>query len=97
MWAWRRVRLTSWVTGCRAQTSSVAPSSWTCSTRRSTWWSEERQATVLVGGEAGIGKTRLVDEFCQRPGREALVAAGACVPVAGGGLPYGPVVGILEM
>ena len=54
-------------------------------------------ATVLVGGDAGIGKTRLVDELCTRA-RDAgsLVARGVCVPLEGGGLPYGPVVGVLR-
>ena len=54
-------------------------------------------ATVLVAGDAGIGKTRLVDEFCGRArGGGALVATGVCVPIEGGGLPYGPIVGIFR-
>jgi tetratricopeptide (TPR) repeat protein len=56
-----------------------------------------RAATVLVGGDAGIGKTRLVDEFCEAVrNRHSLVATGVCVPIDGGGLPYGPVMGILR-
>jgi DNA-binding NarL/FixJ family response regulator len=56
-----------------------------------------RSTTVLISGEAGVGKTRLVDEFCQRVRADgALVASGACVPTDGGGLPYGPVVGIVR-
>ena len=56
-----------------------------------------RAATVLVGGDAGIGKTRLVDELCrQARERGAVVARGACVPVDGGGLPCAPVVGVLR-
>ena len=52
-------------------------------------------ATVLVGGDAGIGKTRLVSEFCRRVrDRGGLVATGVCVPADGGGLPFGPVVGL---
>jgi DNA-binding CsgD family transcriptional regulator len=55
-----------------------------------------RAGTVLVGGDAGIGKSRLVEEFCGRVlARGATAATGACVP-AEGGLPYGPVVGILR-
>ncbi|MBV8693838.1 MAG: AAA family ATPase, partial [Actinobacteria bacterium] len=51
--------------------------------------------TVLVEGDAGIGKTRLVDELCRRVrDRGALTAKGVCVPVTDGGLPYGPVAGI---
>ena len=53
--------------------------------------------TVLVGGEAGIGKSRLIEEFCSRARADGvLVATGGCAPVDGGGLPYGPVVGILR-
>ncbi len=54
-------------------------------------------ACVLIGGDAGIGKTRLVAEFRSRA-RSAgvLVATGACIPTNGGGLPYGPFVGILR-
>ena len=36
---------------------------------------------VLIGGDAGVGKTRLIDELCRR--LEALggvAALGACVP-----------------
>jgi pentatricopeptide repeat protein len=52
---------------------------------------------VLIGGEAGIGKTRLVDEFRDRArAGGTLVAAGVCTPAEGGGLPYGPVVGVLR-
>ena len=53
--------------------------------------------TLLVGGEAGIGKTRLIDEHCARArAAGALVAAGVCTPAEGGGLPYGPVVGVVR-
>lgn len=47
---------------------------------------------VLVGGEAGIGKTRLVEEFRSWCGRRgAATAASRCYP-AEGPLAYGPVV-----
>ncbi len=53
--------------------------------------------TVLVGGEAGIGKTRLVEELRDRArAGGSLVATGVCTPTEGGGLPYGPVVGVLR-
>lgn len=56
-----------------------------------------RAGAVLVGGAAGIGKTRLVEEFCRLArDRGALTATGVCVPVAGGGLPYGPVAGLVR-
>jgi DNA-binding CsgD family transcriptional regulator/tetratricopeptide (TPR) repeat protein len=41
---------------------------------------------VVVSGETGVGKTRLVTEFMARS--EATTLAGACVPVAGEPLPY---------
>lgn len=53
--------------------------------------------TVLLGGEAGIGKTRLIEEFRYRARTEGTtVAVGVCTPAEGGGLPYGPVVGVLR-
>jgi DNA-binding CsgD family transcriptional regulator/tetratricopeptide (TPR) repeat protein len=53
-------------------------------------------AAVLVGGDAGIGKSRLLDEACGRlRARGALAVTGVCAPIDGG-LPYGPVVGILR-
>ncbi len=52
---------------------------------------------VLIGGEAGIGKTRLIEELGDRArAAGTLVATGVCTPAEGGGLPYGPVVGILR-
>jgi ATP/maltotriose-dependent transcriptional regulator MalT len=45
-------------------------------------------ATVLIGGEAGIGKTRLVRQFTA--GVEAEVLYGGCVDLSGGGLPFAP-------
>ncbi|OKI98346.1 hypothetical protein AMK10_06005 [Streptomyces sp. CB02058] len=46
---------------------------------------------LLVGGEAGVGKTRLVEEFltaaCRR---EAVVAVGGCVEIGADGLPFAP-------
>jgi DNA-binding CsgD family transcriptional regulator len=52
---------------------------------------------VVVGGDAGIGKTRLVEELCRRArARGAFTATGVCVPTDGGGLPYGPVVALVR-
>jgi DNA-binding NarL/FixJ family response regulator len=56
-----------------------------------------RTTTVLIGGDAGIGKTRLVEEFTAHVREaKALVATGACVPTDSGGLPYAPIVGIVR-
>jgi DNA-binding CsgD family transcriptional regulator/tetratricopeptide (TPR) repeat protein len=54
-------------------------------------------AVVLVGGEAGVGKTRLVAELtsrCATDGTRVLV--GGCIPVGGDGLPYAPIVEALR-
>jgi predicted ATPase/DNA-binding CsgD family transcriptional regulator len=54
-------------------------------------------AVVLVGGEAGVGKTRLVAELVARwvtDGTRVLV--GGCLPVGGEGLPYAPIVEALR-
>src|SRR5262245_537320 len=48
---------------------------------------------VLVGGEAGIGKSRLVAEAAAHASeRDAIVLRGACVDLGGGdGLPFAPI------
>ena len=46
--------------------------------------------TVLVGAEAGGGKSRLVGEFAARLDGRALVMAGGCVELTAAGLPYAP-------
>jgi DNA-binding CsgD family transcriptional regulator len=53
--------------------------------------------TLLLGGEAGIGKTRLLAEFTTR-GRSAgaRVLAGGCLQVGEGTLPYAPVSQLLR-
>ena len=52
--------------------------------------SEGTPCTVLLGAEAGGGKSRLVAEFAGRVGDRALVLAGGCVDLSGTGLPYAP-------
>lgn len=50
-------------------------------------------ATVVVGGEAGVGKSRLVSELVGRAratGTRVLV--GSCVELDGGGIPFAPLV-----
>jgi predicted ATPase len=50
-------------------------------------------AVVLVGGEAGVGKTRLVAELTARCAADGTrVLTGGCVPVGDGALPYAPIV-----
>lgn len=46
---------------------------------------------LLIGGEAGVGKTRLVEEFAAAAHREgAVVALGGCVEIGADGLPFAP-------
>ncbi len=54
-------------------------------------------ATVLVGGEAGVGKSRLIAELVIRAraaGARALF--GGCVELDGGGIPFAPLVEMLR-
>jgi predicted ATPase len=54
-------------------------------------------AVVLVGGEAGVGKSRLVAELAARCAADEMrVLYGGCVPVGGDGLPYAPIVEALR-
>ncbi|WP_206739229.1 helix-turn-helix transcriptional regulator [Streptomyces sp. L2] len=46
---------------------------------------------LLLGGEAGVGKTRLVEEFATAACRaKAVVAVGGCVEIGADGLPFAP-------
>lgn len=46
---------------------------------------------LLIGGEAGVGKTRLVEEFATDACRQgAVVALGGCVEIGADGLPFAP-------
>jgi DNA-binding CsgD family transcriptional regulator/tetratricopeptide (TPR) repeat protein len=57
-----------------------------------------KPAVVLVGGEAGVGKTRLVAELTARCANDGTrVLAGGCVPVGDGALPYAPIVEMLRV
>jgi DNA-binding CsgD family transcriptional regulator/tetratricopeptide (TPR) repeat protein len=58
---------------------------------------QEETAVVLIGGEAGVGKTRLVREFSSHArATGARVVVGSCVPLAEGLMPYAAVVDILR-
>ncbi|MFE7561018.1 AAA family ATPase [Kitasatospora sp. NPDC057500] len=47
--------------------------------------------TVLIGGEAGVGKTRLLEEFLRlADSRGVLTTDGGCLEVGAEGLPYAP-------
>ena len=54
-------------------------------------------SVVLIGGEAGVGKSRLVREFSARA-REAgaRVLTGGCVELGGDGLPFAPFATVLR-
>jgi predicted ATPase len=54
-------------------------------------------AVVLIGAEAGMGKSRLVAELRQRADTSgACAAVGECLPLGQGELPYAPIVGALR-
>ncbi|MEU1961719.1 AAA family ATPase [Nocardia sp. NPDC019304] len=52
--------------------------------------------TVLVGGEAGIGKSRLVAEFRTRLGARTVVAYGRCPEFGAKGVPFTPFVAVMR-
>ncbi|MEU9301055.1 AAA family ATPase [Streptomyces sp. NPDC048269] len=46
---------------------------------------------MLIGGEAGVGKTRLTEEFLGEAARRgAVVAVGGCMEIGAEGLPFAP-------
>ncbi|MER5381347.1 AAA family ATPase [Streptomyces sp. NPDC002688] len=52
---------------------------------------EGEPQALLIGGEAGVGKTRLLEEFATAAAREgAVVACGGCVEIGADGLPFAP-------
>ncbi|MEW9530457.1 AAA family ATPase [Microbispora sp. NPDC049125] len=52
---------------------------------------KQATAAVLVGGEAGVGKTRLTSRFIEEAGRDgAHVLIGGCVELSAEGLAYAP-------
>ena len=54
-------------------------------------------ATVVVSGDAGVGKSRLVEELMRTAGGDgALVLLGRCVDVGHGELAYAPIAGALR-
>ena len=56
-----------------------------------------RPSAVMVGGEAGVGKTRLVSEFADRSrGAGARVLTGGCLELGADGLPFAPFTAVLR-
>ncbi len=56
-----------------------------------------RSAVVVVGGEAGVGKTRLVDELIRRcQAEDVRVLVGGCIELGEEGVPFAPVVAALQ-
>jgi DNA-binding CsgD family transcriptional regulator len=54
-------------------------------------------AAMLIGGEAGVGKTRLIREFSATGrARGARVMAGACLELGAEGLPFSPFTAMLR-
>ncbi|MFE7902874.1 AAA family ATPase [Streptomyces sp. NPDC057424] len=52
---------------------------------------EGEPQALLIGGEAGVGKTRLVEEFAAAARRRgAVIALGGCVEIGADGLPFAP-------
>lgn len=54
-------------------------------------------SAVLLGGEAGVGKSRLIQEFAgDAAAHGARVIVGQCVELGGDGLPFAPIAGALR-
>ncbi|MEU6715251.1 AAA family ATPase [Nonomuraea sp. NPDC046802] len=56
---------------------------------------EGASSTVLAGGEAGVGKTRLISEFTGRAD-DARVLVGGCLELGTEGLPFAPFTAVLR-
>ncbi|EJC83623.1 transcriptional regulator, luxR family [Rhizobium leguminosarum bv. trifolii WSM2297] len=55
-----------------------------------------RQRSILLGAEAGGGKSRLVEEFTGRLSGRALILKGGCIEQRESALPYAPVTAVLH-
>ncbi len=56
----------------------------------------EMPAALLVGGEAGVGKSRLIGEFLDRAQADVRVLVGGCVQISAEGLPFAPFSAVLR-
>ena len=54
-------------------------------------------ATVVVGGDAGIGKTRLIEEFVKDVSSDVRVLVGGCAELGDEGVAYAPFVAALRV
>jgi DNA-binding CsgD family transcriptional regulator/tetratricopeptide (TPR) repeat protein len=57
---------------------------------------DENAGVVLLAGEAGVGKSRLVAELGARLTEPSLVLVGQCFDLADRALPFGPIVQVLR-
>ncbi|MFC1429992.1 AAA family ATPase [Streptacidiphilus sp. N1-3] len=58
---------------------------------------EGQPQALLIAGDAGVGKTRLLEEFvCAAARTGAVVAMGGCIEIGADGLPYAPMVTALR-
>jgi DNA-binding CsgD family transcriptional regulator len=55
-----------------------------------------RPSAVLIGGEAGVGKSRLVSEFGTRAAAPVRMLSGYCLELSAEGLPFAPFTGVLR-
>ncbi|HEY1324603.1 MAG TPA: AAA family ATPase, partial [Streptosporangiaceae bacterium] len=55
-----------------------------------------RPSAVLIGGEAGVGKSRLAGEFGARAAGAVRVLSGYCLDLSAEGLPFAPFTGVLR-
>ncbi|HEY7324939.1 MAG TPA: AAA family ATPase [Streptosporangiaceae bacterium] len=53
-------------------------------------------AAVLLGGETGVGKTRLVTEFAVRVADQSRTLIGNCLELGAAGLPFAPFTAVLR-
>jgi ATP/maltotriose-dependent transcriptional regulator MalT len=55
-----------------------------------------RPSAVLIGGEAGVGKSRLAGELRVRTAGAVRVLSGYCLDLSAEGLPFAPFIGVLR-
>jgi ATP/maltotriose-dependent transcriptional regulator MalT len=59
--------------------------------------SDGRPSTIMIGGEAGVGKTRLICEFTENARHDNMrVLTGGCLELGADGLPFAPFTSVLR-